>query len=47
MEYRYMIWAAAWQNQQNDVCPAKTQIGLDIWQSDQSLRCRHEETLGP
>ena len=26
---------------------AKTQISLGIAQSDQSLRCPHEETLGP
>ena len=24
------IWATAWQKQQNDVRPAKTQISLDI-----------------
>ena len=39
-------WAAPWQNQQNDLC---TQRRLrSAWasaQSDQSLRCPHEETL--
>ena len=29
------------------VRPAKTQISLGIAQSDQSLRCPHEEALGP
>ena len=29
------------------VRPAKTQISLGIHQSDQSLRCPHEESLGP
>ena len=41
-------WATAWQNQQNDLCAQQTFISA--WastQSDQSLRCPHEETLGP
>ena len=46
--YNHHIWAAAWQNQQNDLC---TQQRLrSAWvsaQSDPSLRCPHEETLGP
>ena len=29
------------------VSPAKTQISLASDQSDQSLRCPHEESLGP
>ena len=29
------------------VRPATTQISLGIPQSDQSLRCPHEESLGP
>ena len=29
------------------VRPAKTRISLGDAQSDQSLRCPHEETLGP
>ena len=40
------IWATAWQKQQNDVRPAKTQISLDIrpvW-SESSL---YGETLDP
>ena len=41
-------WAASWQNQQNDL---RSQQRLrSAWtsiQSDQSLRCPHEETLGP
>ena len=40
-------WAASWQNQQNGMC---TQRRLrSAWasaQSDQGLRCSHEETLG-
>ena len=42
------IWAASWQNQHNGMC---TQRRLrSAWasaQSDQSLRCPHEENLGP
>ena len=40
------IWATAWQKQQNDVSPAKTQISLDIrpvW----SASSLHGETLDP
>ena len=40
------IWAASWQNQQNDLC-AQRRLG-SAWASaqyDQSLRCPHEETL--
>ena len=43
-----LIWAAAWQNQQNDLCDQ--QRLRSAWasaQSDQSLRCPHEETLDP
>ena len=36
------IWAATSQNQQNDCTPSE-----DSAQSDQSLRCPHEESLGP
>ena len=36
------IWAATWQNQQNNCAPSK-----DSDQPDQSLRCPHEESLGP
>ena len=42
------ILAASWQNQQNGMC---AQLRLrSAWasaQSDQSLRCPHEESLGP
>ena len=43
-----IIWATSWQNQQNDPC-AQRRL-RSAWasaQSDQSLRCPHEETLGP
>ena len=39
--------AASWQNQQNESAPAKTQISWASAQSNHSLRCLHEETLGP
>ena len=39
--------AASWQNQQNDVRPAKIWLAWASAQSDQSLRCPHEESLGP
>ena len=39
------IWATAWQKQQNDVRPAKTQISLDIRQSDQSLHCMEKHWI--
>ena len=35
----YFIWAATRQNQQSDCAPSED--------SDQSLRCPHEENLGP
>ena len=41
-------WAAAWQNQQSGMC-AQPRL-RSAWasaQSDQSLRCPHEESLGP
>ena len=48
-EIRYIsIWARAWQNQQNTVC-AQRRL-RSAWasaQSDQSLRCPHEGSLGP
>ena len=46
--FKSNIWAAAWQNQQNGLC-AQRRL-RSAWasaQSDQSLRCPHEETLGP
>ena len=41
-------WATTWQNLQNDLCTQR-RLGsaLASTQSDQSLRCPHEETLGP
>ena len=45
---QFIIWAAASQNQQNDLCIQ--QWLRSAWasaQSDQSLLCPHEETLGP
>ena len=47
-KYSFSIWAAAWQNQQKNLC-AKRRL-RSAWasaQSDQSLRCLHEEALGP
>ena len=41
-------WASSWQNQQNDLC-AQRRL-RSAWasaQSDQSLRCPHEESLDP
>ena len=41
-------WAAAWQNQQNDLCAQQRR--RSAWTSalsDQSRRCPHEESLGP
>ena len=42
------IWATAWQHQQNDLCAQRRlRSALASAQSDQSLRCPHEKTLGP
>ena len=38
------IWAASWQNQQNDCAPSEDWASA---QSDQSLCCPHEGSLGP
>ena len=35
-------WATTWQNQQSDWAPSEDSSA----QSDQSLRCPHEKTLG-
>ena len=41
-------WAAAWQNQLNGNCTQRRHwSACASAQSDQSLRCPHEETLGP
>ena len=45
---RLSTWATAWQNQQNDMCAQRR--FRSAWasaQSDQSLRCPHEEALRP
>ena len=42
------IWAASWQNQQSGMCAQRRlRSACASAQSDQSLRCPHEETLGP
>ena len=41
------IWAVSWQNQQNDCAPSEDRSALASAQSDQSLHCPHEESLGP
>ena len=46
--FAFFIWAASWQNQQNGMCPAKTQISLvirPIW--PESLMCAHCVAKGP
>ena len=41
-------WAAAWQNQQNDMCAQRRlRSAWASTQSDQSLHYPHEESLGP
>ena len=43
-----VIWAEAWQNQQNNMCTQrKLRSAWASAQSDQNLRCPHEETLNP
>ena len=42
----FIIWAATWQNQQNECAPSEDSAWASA-QSDQSLRCLHEESLGP
>ena len=45
---KFFKWAASWQNQQNGMC-AQQRL-RSAWasaQSDQSLCCPHEESLGP
>ena len=41
------IWAATWQNQQNGYAPSEDRSAWASTQSDQSLRCPHEEALSP
>ena len=41
-------WATSWQNQQNGMCAQRRlRSAWASTQSDQSLRCTHEESLGP
>ena len=43
-----MIWAPSWQNQQSGMCAQwRLRSAWASAQSDQSLRCPHEESLGP
>ena len=43
-----MIWAVSWQNQQNSMCAQRRLRSAWVSaQSDQSLRCSHEECCGP
>ena len=47
-QYQLFIWAASWQNQQNGLCTQRRlRSACSSAQSDQSLRCPHEESLGP
>ena len=42
------IWATSWQNQQSGMCAQRRLRSTWIsTQSDRSLRCPHEESLGP
>ena len=40
-------WATTWQNQQNGCASSEDRSAWASAQSDQSLGCPHEETLGP
>ena len=43
-----LFWAASWQNQQSGMCAQRRLRSAWVSaQSDQSLRCTHEESLGP
>ena len=43
-----IMWAASRQNQQNGLCARRRlRSAWESTQSDQSLRCPHEESLGP
>ena len=44
----HTIWATSWQNQRNGMCAhRRLRSAWASTQSDQSLRCPHEESLGP
>ena len=41
-------WATSWQNQQDGMCAQqRLRSACAFAESDQSLRCPHEETLDP
>ena len=40
-------WVAAWQNQQNEYAQQRLRLAWASAQSDQSLHCPREESLGP
>ena len=42
-----IIWAATWQNQQSEFAPSEDSDQPEHPPSLISLRCPHEETLGP
>ena len=43
-----LIWATSWQNQQNGICAQRRlRSARASAQSDQRLRCLHDESLGP
>ena len=43
----FVIWATSWQNQQWMCAERRLRSARASAQSDQSLRCPHEESLGP
>ena len=46
--YWFFKWATSWQNQQNGMCAQwRLRSAWASTQSDQSLRCPHEESFGP
>ena len=42
-----MKWDETWQNQQSEYAPSEDRSAWASAQSDQSLRCLHEESLSP
>ena len=48
LAFQFIIWAASWLNQQNGMCTQQRfRSARASTQSDQSLRCPREESLGP
>ena len=46
--FHWLKWATSWQNQQNGMCvQRRLRSAWASAQSDQGLRCPHEEILGP